>query len=132
MSTAGPLLLVAEDEVLLHIALEDDLRDAGYDLVLVANGSKALEELEADATRFRAFVTDIKLGRGPTGWDVAHRARELAPTLPVIYMSGDSASEWAAHGVPNSVMLSKPFAMAQLITAVSQLITEVGTATREN
>jgi hypothetical protein len=37
-------------------------------------------------------------------------------------MSGDSAEEWASKGVPNSIMLSKPFAPAQLSTAVSQLL----------
>jgi hypothetical protein len=37
-------------------------------------------------------------------------------------MSGDSAGDWAANGVPNSIMLNKPFAPAQLVTAVSQLL----------
>lgn len=57
-----------------------------------------------------------------TGWDVGHRARELLPTVPVIYMSGDKASDWASQGVPNSIMLQKPFAVAQATTAVSQLL----------
>jgi hypothetical protein len=30
--------------------------------------------------------------------------------------------QWASNGVPNSIMLEKPFAPAQLITAVSQLL----------
>jgi hypothetical protein len=37
-------------------------------------------------------------------------------------MSGDSASGWAANGVPNSHMIQKPFATAQVVTAISQLI----------
>ena len=37
-------------------------------------------------------------------------------------MSGDSAADWASAGVPNSIMLTKPFAPAQLVTAVSQLL----------
>jgi CheY-like chemotaxis protein len=56
------------------------------------------------------------------GWEVAKHARELDPEFPVIYMSGDSASDWGSKGVPNSIMLSKPFAPAQLLTAVSQLL----------
>jgi hypothetical protein len=39
-------------------------------------------------------------------------------------MSGDSAAGWASNGVPDSVMLPKPFAPAQLVTAVSALITQ--------
>jgi hypothetical protein len=39
------------------------------------------------------------------------------------YMSGDSSADWAVEGVPNSIMLAKPFAPAQLVTAISQLLT---------
>jgi DNA-binding response OmpR family regulator len=62
--------------------------------------------------------------RGPSGWEIGRRARELTPTLPVIYMSGDSAHEWSAHGVPQSIMLQKPFALAQLVTAVTTLLNQ--------
>ena len=51
-------------------------------------------------------------------------ARELAPAMPIVYMSGDSTHEWASQGVPGSVMLAKPFAPAQLVTAVATLVTE--------
>jgi hypothetical protein len=38
------------------------------------------------------------------------------------YLSGDSAEDWTSKGVPHSIMLPKPFAPAQLVTAVSQLL----------
>jgi hypothetical protein len=37
-------------------------------------------------------------------------------------MSGVGGNEWPVQGVPNSLLLRKPFARAQLVTAVSQLI----------
>jgi hypothetical protein len=37
-------------------------------------------------------------------------------------MSGAHAEDWAVKGVPNSVMLAKPFAPAQLVTALAQLL----------
>jgi CheY-like chemotaxis protein len=74
-------------------------------------------------------VTDINLSRDKlSGWEVARRAREINPDFPVIYMSGDNAEDWASKGVPHSIMLAKPFASAQLVTAVSQLL-NVGTPT---
>lgn len=115
------LLLVAEDEILFHAELEEELTNAGYAVNLVSNGSQAIKRLEENV-EIKAVLTDVRMGVGPTGWDVARRARELLPHLPVIYMTGESPSDWAAYGVPNSIMLSKPFAMAQMITAVSQLI----------
>jgi DNA-binding NtrC family response regulator len=69
------------------------------------------------------LITDVNLGRDKlSGWDVAKRARELNPSVAVIYMTGDSGHDWAANGVPNSVLLLKPFAPAQVVTAVSQLL----------
>jgi hypothetical protein len=48
--------------------------------------------------------------------------------LPVVYITGATADEWAIQGVPNSILLTKPFAPAQLVTAVSQLL-NTGTPT---
>ena len=91
-------------------------------------GRQALTEIEADAGRFSGVVTDIRLGSGPTGWDVARRARELVPGIPVVYVSGDSAYEWDSRGLPNSVMIRKPFVTAQVLTAISTLLNQTSTA----
>jgi len=48
--------------------------------------------------------------------------READPTFPVIYMTGATADQWASQGVPGSILLEKPFAPAQLITAISRLL----------
>jgi len=39
-----------------------------------------------------------------------------------VYMTGAAAGHWAAQGVPNSILLAKPFAPAQLVTALSNLL----------
>jgi DNA-binding response OmpR family regulator len=67
-------------------------------------------------------VTDVNLPGEISGWDIARRAREINDKLPVIYMTGGSAHEWASRGVPNSQLMPKPFAVAQVVTSVSQLI----------
>jgi len=76
---------------------------------VVINAQEAIAELEADASRFRALLTDIRMTGDDTGWGVARRARGPQPTIPVIYMKGDSAEQWRAQGVPGSVLLQKPF-----------------------
>jgi DNA-binding response OmpR family regulator len=125
--TAAPLLLLVEDEVLVQEFLEHSLTEEGFDVTITSNGTQAFAELESDAARFKAVVADIKLGEGPDGWSVGRRARELVHDMPVIYMSGDSAHDWSSQGVPNSVMLAKPFVPAQLITAIATLLNEVNT-----
>ncbi len=107
--------------------LQEALMEAGYEVVVARDGARALEELEADADRFRGIITDIRLGSGPDGWEVGHRARELSPHIQVVYMSGDSGHEWASQGVPNSLMVSKPFAVAQVVTAISTLLVQEDT-----
>jgi len=125
--TTTPALCLVEDDALIRELLETSLTDAGFEVVEVSCGTKALAEFDADASRFRALITDIRLGAGPDGWAVARRARELVPNMPVVYMSGDSAPEWSSQGVPNSLMVAKPFAPAQIITAVSTLLNAVDT-----
>jgi hypothetical protein len=61
-------------------------------------------------------------GAGRSGWEVAKRAREIDPEFPIVYMTGTSADDYGSLGVPNSILLNKPFAPAQLVTAVSQLL----------
>jgi DNA-binding response OmpR family regulator len=62
------------------------------------------------------------------GWEVARQIREIDPAFPIIYMTGAAADQWASQGVPNSILLEKPFAPAQLVTAVSNLL-NTGTST---
>lgn len=131
--TATPMnsiiLLLVEDNESLQSVLKGALESEGFEVVLAGNGTKAIAELDADGARFKGLITDIRLGAGPNGWDVGHRAREVVSGIPVIYMSGDSAHEWSANGVPESVMLHKPFVMAQLVTATTTLLNQAGNAT---
>ena len=84
--------------------------------------------LKGRTGNYRALVTDISLRGRIDGWEVAQQAREIDPQFPVVYMSGASAVDWPSKGVPNSIMLAKPFAPAQLVTAVSNLL-NTGTPT---
>jgi CheY-like chemotaxis protein len=118
-----PAILVVEDDHLIQSVVEEALSDGGFEIVIVSSGEQAVELLDGADAKYRALVTDINLGRDKMdGWEVAKHAREIDPEFPIVYMSGDSAADWASKGVPNSIMLSKPFAPAQLVTAVSQLL----------
>jgi DNA-binding response OmpR family regulator len=117
-------VMVVEDDQSIQSIVEEALSDAGFEPAIASSGEEALRLLSE--SNYRALVIDIKLGKDRIrGWDVARRARAINPLLSVIYITGASADEWAVQGVPNSVALTKPFAPAQLVTAVSQLLTEV-------
>jgi len=97
--------------------------DGGFEVIIASSGENAVELLDASEGKYRALVTDINLEPDKlTGWDIARHAREIDPSFPVVYMTGKDVDDWASKGVPNSIMLAKPFAPAQLVTAVSQLL----------
>jgi CheY-like chemotaxis protein len=115
------VVLVVEDDQTIQSIVEEALSDGGFEPAIAASGEEALTLL--GGSKYRVLVIDIKLGKDRIrGWDVARRARAINPDLPVVYITGANADEWAAQGVPNSILLTKPFAPAQLVTAVSQLL----------
>jgi DNA-binding response OmpR family regulator len=122
--TQPTLVLVCEDEVLIRDIVHDGLHDAGFEVIAAATGAEVIACFEANSTTIQALVTDIRLGAGPTGWDVARRARELVYDMPVVYMTADSGVDWSSQGVPNSTLIVKPFAVGQIVTAVATLIND--------
>jgi CheY-like chemotaxis protein len=116
------VILVVEDEALLQDMVQEALVEGGFEAEMASSGEQAITILEGNKGKHRAVITDINLRGRLTGWDVAKRARELDPAIPVIYMTGDAADQWASLGVPNSLLLNKPFAPAQIVTAVAQLL----------
>ena len=117
-----PVILVVEDEELLREIIHDALKEGGFDLTTVASGQEAVAEIESGVVKYSALVTDINLKGPMKGWEVARLVRQIDPAFPIVYMTGAAADEWASEGVPHSILLNKPFAPAQLVTAVSQLL----------
>ena len=116
------IILVVEDDHAIQSVVEEALTDGGFEPAIAASGEEAVTLLKGGLTKYRALVTDINLRGTMGGWEVAKVAREIDPEFPIIYMTGASADQYASHGVPNSILLTKPFAPAQLVTAVSQLL----------
>jgi DNA-binding response OmpR family regulator len=125
-----PVLLVVEDEYPVQDIVEDALEEGGFAADILSSGEEALTLFRGGLKNYKALVTDVGLKGRLNGWEVAAQIRETDPGFPVIYMSGAHADEWASKGVPNSIMLSKPFAPAQLVTAVSQLLNAVPPAAK--
>jgi DNA-binding response OmpR family regulator len=117
-----PTILVIEDDEAIQGIVEDALSEGGFETALAATGEEAVMLLKGRNVTYRALVTDINLLGRFNGWEVARAAREVDPAFPLIYMSGAAVEQWPIQGVPHSIMLQKPFAPAQLVTAVSNLI----------
>jgi CheY-like chemotaxis protein len=117
-----PIILVVEDDILIQSLVKETLSEGGFESAIAASGEEAITLLKGHKGKYRALVTDINLKGKMDGWEVAQHAREIEPDFRVVYMSGAAAADWTSKGVPNSIMLAKPFAPAQLLTAVSNLL----------
>jgi DNA-binding response OmpR family regulator len=116
-----PRVLIVDDDSSIQQILEGILSDGGFSPQSASTAEEAVSLLNAN--RYCAVVIDISFGVDHVrGWAVARRARAFSPDLPVIYVTGGNTDEWAIQGVPNSVLITKPFPPVQLITAIAQLL----------
>jgi DNA-binding response OmpR family regulator len=118
----APIILVIEDDRDLQMMVEDALKDGGFEPAIAGSGEEALTLLKAFRTKYSALVTDIRLLGRLDGWRVARGAREVDPAFPVLYITGGGGDEWPTRGVPDSVLLQKPFSPDQLVAAVTKLL----------
>ena len=116
-------VLLVENEYFLAADLEEALTDAGFATDVVSSGEEALTLFAGGgAVNYKVLVTDIRLHGSVNGWEVARRIRERDPAFPVVYVTSSPAKEWASQGVPNSMLISKPFEIARLVAAVANLL----------
>jgi DNA-binding response OmpR family regulator len=115
-------VLVVEDDETAAAAFAKGLNERGYECLAVDSADKAIHVLGADEP-FAALVVDVNLGRGETGYGVARFARQSAPELPVIYVSGEPVlRSWDTFGVPGSRYLAKPFRTQTLLDLLESLM----------
>jgi DNA-binding response OmpR family regulator len=122
MQASAVLILVVEDDAAAGDEVKRALEAAGFRVMLVESGEKATSVFDENAGEIGGLVADVKLGGNVSGWDVARHAREVDQDLPVVYVTAFHVEDWASQGVPKSMLVQKPFAPAQIITAISSLL----------
>jgi DNA-binding response OmpR family regulator len=122
MQRSAVLLLLVEDDPATGGEMKQALEEAGFRVLLVQSGEKATSAFDENAGEIGGLIADVKLGGNVSGWDVARHAREVNQELPVVYVTGFYVEDWPSQGVPKSVLVQKPFAPAQIITAISSLL----------
>jgi CheY-like chemotaxis protein len=121
-------ILFVEDDALTIISTCDFIRDRGV-RVLDADCAQGAIDVIARQGYLSALVTDIDLGDGEDGFDIARRTRAAYPGLPVVFVSGTAASRHLAEGVDGSVFINKPYHPRQIIEALEGLSGGKPTAT---
>jgi DNA-binding response OmpR family regulator len=126
-TTKERTVLVAEDEDPIRSLMETVLRRSGYRVLASACGARALELFFENAAVIDFLVLEVSLPklRGP---EIARRAREIRPDIPVLFASGSFRLEpfVCDDFVAGAAFLEKPYTMGQLLAAVEGLEYGVG------
>lgn len=118
----GTVLLV-DDEPAVRMVSRHVLRDAGYAVVDAGNAEQALERFAAHRDEITVVLTDMMMP-GLGGPELVRRLRQLAPTLPIVGMSGLGADRAGTTGASDvSAFLTKPFTPATLRTTLRSVLT---------
>ena len=115
-------VLFIEAERLIHDLVVPVLAEAGFEVEAATRAEEALLLFRKRAAEFCAVVTDVNLGPGLTGWEIARLIRGLAADIPVIYATGGNIHEFDAHAVPKSAVLAKPYTPDEIISVVLTLV----------
>jgi DNA-binding response OmpR family regulator len=106
------LLVVDDDEDVLD-ALLGVLEEAGFAVLAAMSGEDAMAKASAETPD--VLVTDLDLGAGMSGLQLAEAARRRWPDLPVVYISG-RGWQMQEHGLDErEVFLAKPFHQSELL-----------------
>ncbi len=113
-----PVVLIAEDEVLVRILIADVLQDEGYKVLEAADTLEALRVLEARSD-VHVVVTDVEMPPGPNGIELAREVRERWPCLEVLVTSGRVFPAELPEGV---VFMAKPWTAESLARCVKEAV----------
>jgi len=116
---SGQVLLVDDDPVVRR-ALSRQLERLGFVVTQAASGAEALEIFRAKPFRFRLAVVDRTMP-GLSGDRVIELLHELEPGLPVLLVSGYSASGPVVAAGPVA-FAAKPMTLRDLRQAISGLL----------
>ncbi len=119
----GLKVLMVEDDTEVRAVARQFLDALGCEVTACASAEQALPLLTDDAA-FELLLTDIALGPGMRGTELAKLAQRRLPGLAVLLMSGFSAEllEADQDSPPGWELLQKPYSRAELAQAIARAL----------
>ncbi len=101
-------LLLVDDDELVRMTIALMLEDDGFGVVEASNAIEALG-LVRNGLEAAVLVTDVDLGFGASGAELADDLRAIQPGIGVVFITGRPASISQRPGSPHEAVLPKPF-----------------------
>jgi DNA-binding response OmpR family regulator len=116
MNTKSKVLL-AEDDLSLGYVIKDNLVDAGYEVVLCADGQSAIDKFSKET--FDICLLDVMMPN-KDGFAVAKKIRQQTDQVPILFITAKSLEEDRIHGfeVGADDYIAKPFSMQELLLRI--------------
>ncbi len=123
----GLKVLMVEDDAEVRAVARQFLDALGCEVTACASAEQALLLLTEEAG-FDLLLTDIALGAGLRGTELASQAQRRLPNLAVLLMSGFSAEllEADQHAPAGWELLQKPYSRAELAQAIARALSGGG------
>ena len=120
---AGETVLLVEDDIGVREYATGVLEDLGYAVLAASGGTEALRILSKTA-RVDMLFTDVVLGGGMTGKQLADEIAKQRPALPVLFTTGYTRNAIVHHGRLDAGvhLLNKPYTQRDLAFKVRELL----------
>ncbi|WP_421380801.1 response regulator (plasmid) [Paraburkholderia sp. DD10] len=105
-------ILIAEDDVLVRLALVEVLRAAGFAVIEAGSADDALAYIRAGG-KVDLLFSDIQMSGVLDGQQLAGLIASDHPGIPVILTSGDTQP---GASVPMALFVRKPYDIAHMMT----------------
>jgi len=120
-------VLVVDDEASVRLVAIKALRATGLEVIEAGDGQEALQTYRERAADINLALLDLTMP-GLSGEETLRQLRALAPTVPVVIMSGYSEGEIMARcaNLGVSGYLAKPFEVSDLVTRLRPHLDHLG------
>jgi len=126
LGVTKPVILVADDEVMIRNLVTLLLQESGYVVLSASDGQEGLELSRKYPGTIDLVVTDVDMPR-LNGMDLRAHLLEERPGIKVIVMSGSDMSEIIRQNI-NMPFLPKPFDGDALLARVKVILGDPASA----
>ena len=127
-TSARSVVLIADDDNSLRRVLEFQLREAGYEVLPVADGLAALEQFTAHPVD--CVITDLRMP-GLSGLELLRRTRAINRDVPVIVITAFGEVETAVEAMRAGAFdyITKPFNREHILLTIGKALAFGATVT---
>ena len=121
-------ILLVDDDPGVRESMKRVLQQAGYRVLTAANAVEALGTVSRVAAQISLLILDVMMP-GMTGPELAQKLLTMNLQAKVLFVSGYAPNDIPVEigSVTNEMLLQKPFAPAELLARVDELVQEMTT-----